>query len=433
MKEKKKLSVGKIVFRSFLTCLTIVVLIALFTLISYGMIYFSGKDKKVYVEQIDTLVARDIAIVPGSGNIIDAPSAQCKDRLDAAILLYNKGLVKQVFVSGDAEETYTMVLYLQKHGIPISDLVRDDYGLDTRHTIERAAEKYGNASIYFCTQELHANRSSYLMAQTELDGQILCVDTMFYNNATKSEIREYLAASKATLETIFSMWTDTITIEEKGFSDIPVYKENSSHVHSEDIPTPSDYKILDINPEDDYNVEKSVAYARKYALERNSEYPCYEQNCTNFVSQCLAAGGIVMQGAEEASSRSRLNVSKDENEWFCTSAKFDDDIKTHFNTSFTFINTDAFIQYFTEVRGYEFSKYKNDYDGKLECYNNMASGDVLILYDTEGGVAHIGLVSGMGDMNAYFCANTNNQLDYCVFNISGSVYPKFGVLHMSKE
>jgi hypothetical protein len=61
----------------------------------------------------------------------------------------------------------------------------------------------------------------------------------------------------------------------------------------------------------------------------------------------------------------------------------------------------------------------------------MASGDVLILYDAEGNVAHIGLITGIGQWNAYYCSNTNNRRNISVFGV-GSEYPEIGILHMSE-
>ena len=46
-----------------------------------------------------------------------------------------------------------------------------------------------------------------------------------------------------------------------------------------------------------YNREAAVAYARKWAMSRNPNYYNFDKlggDCTNFVSQCLHAGGGVM-------------------------------------------------------------------------------------------------------------------------------------------
>lgn len=46
-----------------------------------------------------------------------------------------------------------------------------------------------------------------------------------------------------------------------------------------------------------YDPEKAIDYSQKWALKRNPAYYDFEKlggNCTNFVSQCLLAGGAVM-------------------------------------------------------------------------------------------------------------------------------------------
>ncbi|WP_275890910.1 amidase domain-containing protein [Romboutsia hominis] len=45
----------------------------------------------------------------------------------------------------------------------------------------------------------------------------------------------------------------------------------------------------------EYDREKAVAYARKWALDHNPTYANYELyggDCTNYISQCLRAGNI---------------------------------------------------------------------------------------------------------------------------------------------
>jgi hypothetical protein len=45
-------------------------------------------------------------------------------------------------------------------------------------------------------------------------------------------------------------------------------------------------------PNNKYNRTEAVSYALKYALKPNPKYPYYKgDDCTNFISQCLQAGG----------------------------------------------------------------------------------------------------------------------------------------------
>jgi len=45
-----------------------------------------------------------------------------------------------------------------------------------------------------------------------------------------------------------------------------------------------------------YNRQAAVQYARTWWNGRNPRYPDFEDDCTNFISQCLRAGGAPMTG-----------------------------------------------------------------------------------------------------------------------------------------
>lgn len=55
-----------------------------------------------------------------------------------------------------------------------------------------------------------------------------------------------------------------------------------------------------------YDRENAVQYAHKWWNDNNPEFPKFELNCTNFVSQCLFAGGAQMVGEPNR-----------ENGWWC--------------------------------------------------------------------------------------------------------------------
>jgi len=41
-----------------------------------------------------------------------------------------------------------------------------------------------------------------------------------------------------------------------------------------------------------YSGKDAAAYAKKHAKKYNTAYPAWDADCTNFVSQCVKAGGI---------------------------------------------------------------------------------------------------------------------------------------------
>ncbi len=432
-KDKKQESVSKPLMLYFLiVCIIVGVFAMVCSAICYGIVHLSNQEEKNYIANIEELSPKAIAIVPGTAVQEGVITAKAKDRLLAAIELYEKGLVRKIVVSGDVEETPSMSQYLMAKGVAYGDIGSDEHGVDTYDTLARVQEKYGDKTYYFCTQELYVERAQYLMNQIGLDGSVICVDTMYYSDAGKSMLREYFAATKAVTDSIIYGGKPKKTITERDFIDVPQYEKDPHVVHASELETPEDYHVVDVNPKDDYDVDKAVQYATTYALEHNPEYPMFEQNCTNFVSQCLVAGGIAMNGGDECSYDRRYVIGDDEQDWYSFRSKQkQEDGFFHYSTTSNFINTNAFIDYFTKVKGYELSIYKNDYQGKLACHKEMASGDVLIFFGENGEVVHLGLVTGIGQSNAYYCSNTNNRRDYGAFRTNEKDYAQFGIMHMS--
>lgn len=51
-----------------------------------------------------------------------------------------------------------------------------------------------------------------------------------------------------------------------------------------------------------YNREQAVAYAKMWWDGRNPAFPSFRDDCTNFISQCLYAGGAPMRGVPNEAS-----------------------------------------------------------------------------------------------------------------------------------
>lgn len=427
MKKQKKI-IRKILL-GVAICLIILLLIPV---LCYGIVCFGKGGSALYIQQVDSFAERDAAIVPGTSALDGAITEKAKDRLHAAIRLYEEGIVSQIIVSGEAKEGRTMTQYLMRKGIPAEALATDIYGVDTYDTLARVKEKFGEHSYYFCTQKLYGNRAGYLMRRLGLDGTVVCVDTMRYARVGKNMLREFLASTKAVGESFCRKGKAKTTIETEDFIDVEEPVENPHLVYADELETPENCVVEDVAPDDGYDVVKAVEYAREYAFERNVEYGQFEENCTNFVSQCLVAGGISMKGDGGISEKKRWNISDTKQAWYSKTEQCDRDGLSHYAVSSTFINTDAFLKYFTEVLGYSIYMYDNEITGRQELCEEAAAGDVLILYKEDGSVAHLGLISGIGDKTIYYCGNTSDRRDFSVFRISTDLYAKIGLLHMSE-
>lgn len=135
-----------------------------------------------------------------------------------------------------------MCRYLISHGILAKNILRDASGISSYETIARAAEKLPKKTVYFCTQELYANRAQFFMKCAGFDGKIVCVDTMFYSNPCKTFLREYFADSKAVLNFLLYHGKPKQSIKKSGFAKLPSYKVSDTkyHIQAQNKQVPSD-------------------------------------------------------------------------------------------------------------------------------------------------------------------------------------------------
>lgn len=141
-----------------------------------------------------------------------------------------------------------------------------------------------------------------------------------------------------------------------------------------------------------YNRERSVEYARRWALSRNPlffDFTGGGGNCTNFVSQCLLAGGSVMNPTETFG-------------WY-------------------YIDVRNRAPAWTGVREfYEFVCGLDDFAPKTErqgpfceevTRERVEIGDVIQLSNSRGIFYHSLLVSRFEDGDILVCAQSNDALD----------------------
>lgn len=107
------------------------------------------------------------ALVLGASILPDkTPSPILKERLDGAIDLYQKGLVKKIILSGGSKPYYdevsSMYHYALNNGIPPTSLIRDNEGISTEYSINNYFEAYQTTSLYIVTQKIPSLSKSLL-------------------------------------------------------------------------------------------------------------------------------------------------------------------------------------------------------------------------------------------------------------------------------
>jgi SanA protein len=123
-------------------------------------------DPLIYTpEEIETLPEEPVAIVFGAGYWPSgALSLILRERLDAAIELYEAGRVSKLLFSGDNRvveynEPARMQAYALEQGVPREDIVLDYAGRRTYDTCYRARDIFGLHSAVLVTQRYHLPRA----------------------------------------------------------------------------------------------------------------------------------------------------------------------------------------------------------------------------------------------------------------------------------
>ena len=186
-------------------------LISTILLISGGLIiggikvtiYSQTKEKIISIEQAEH---REFAIIPGAKIHQNSPSLHLKDRLECGIRLYKENKVKKIILSGGYDkgvekmETEVMYNYLIENNIPKDIIFIDNYGINTYNTMLRTKEFISNETTYICTQEMYSYRTQYLANNVGLNAITIKADLKQYNLNPMLYLREFLAPTKAFIE-----------------------------------------------------------------------------------------------------------------------------------------------------------------------------------------------------------------------------------------
>lgn len=128
---------------------------------------------------LEALAPAQVAIVPGSlvrgdGTLGDVVA----ERVDAAVALYDAGVVDALLVSGDNgtpdyNEPDAMRDAALAAGVPAEDVFTDYAGFSTWATMRRATEIFGVDSAVVVTQDAYAARSVDLARAAGIEAQAL--------------------------------------------------------------------------------------------------------------------------------------------------------------------------------------------------------------------------------------------------------------------
>jgi len=149
--------------------------VALVVVLLLGVIAWVQWSPRGSVYRSDDVPERPVALVLGAGLRPDGtPSTYLARRLDIAVDLYQRGLVRGVLASGDNsttthDEPSAMRDYLVARGIP-ADVVALDYaGFDTHDSCVRAHRVFGVTRATVITQGYHLPRALFSCQEAGID------------------------------------------------------------------------------------------------------------------------------------------------------------------------------------------------------------------------------------------------------------------------
>ncbi len=157
-----------------------------------------------------------------------------------------------------------------------------------------------------------------------------------------------------------------------------------------------------------YRADRAVAYARTWSLSRNPlfiDFTGFGGNCTNFVSQCILAGGGVM------------NFTPDFG-WYYNGPDDRAPAWTGVEYFFNFMTGDpAYANRNGEVGPF----------AEVVPRPFAVAGDVIQLADENGDWYHAMLISEIRNREIYVCAHSDDSLDR---PLSTYTYDRIRYLHM---
>lgn len=156
---------------------------------------------------IDKVPPRRVALVLGTAKY--APSGNInlfyKRRLQAALDLYESGIVTRILVSGDnSREEYDEPTFMMEDlvalGVPEEHIQRDFAGLRTLDSVIRASKVFQLDGFVAVSQEFHCLRAVYLAREAGLDAVGYCAQDVGGATGLKIRLREVAARMMAVVD-----------------------------------------------------------------------------------------------------------------------------------------------------------------------------------------------------------------------------------------
>jgi SanA protein len=199
--RRRQTAVLLLVLLLILSGIGIIILIFIYARVAFiGRREFASREAEQPAEPIDCV------LVPGAPVSVDGtPSLMLRNRLSAALDLWQSGRVSTLFLSGDGasakyDEITPMRRYFEERGVPSGSIGVDPAGFDTYETVYRAKYFYGIRRAYVVTQPFHLSRALYMSNRLTLPLYGIACPMPDNKPALAFRLREIVARVKAFLD-----------------------------------------------------------------------------------------------------------------------------------------------------------------------------------------------------------------------------------------
>lgn len=167
----------------------------------------SSVSKFVYINA-DKVPYNEFGLLLGTSKTLGGvENVYFTDRMKAAALLYHKGKIKYIIVSGPSrsappyDNTTDMKNALIARHVPADRIIKDNYGHRTLDSIYRAHDAFGLKKFTVISQYSHITRAIYIARSRDLDVIGFASDDGKKHYFTlRDRVREYLAKIKMVLD-----------------------------------------------------------------------------------------------------------------------------------------------------------------------------------------------------------------------------------------
>lgn len=180
-------------------------LLVIGTLVIYFWVSYSSSKHVIY--ETDQMPFQKVGLLLGTSKYTVSGTINpfYKNRIDAAIELFNAGKIDYLILSGDNRhpsynEPRFMMKDLLEAGIPEEKLIPDYAGFRTFDSVIRSKKVFIQDSITIISQKFHLERAIYIAERNGITAYGFAADFPQHNGAFQVLIREYLARVQMMLD-----------------------------------------------------------------------------------------------------------------------------------------------------------------------------------------------------------------------------------------